>query len=458
MKKIDGANHIKLTAEDLPRVRIADAEFPAPFRSGLEYSSPARGTWNIVHTGMLIPEAHEIFVCAAGCLRGVVLTAAEMGAQDRFSTVAVRESNLLDGDMEELVIEGVTDILNKLPKLPPAVLVYTSCIHHFTGTDLDLIYRTLRERFPDTDFTDCYMNPIMRKSGLTPDQLMRSRLYMLLHERKKDPKAAAIIGNDLPTDEDSDLMRILKGAGFRVHEITSCRTYEEYQQMAESSVYISYYPDAAPGGDMLAERLGGTHYALKFSFDYDEIDETFAGLAKLLGIEPGSEEEIRELRAKCEEEIRKTKELVGDMPLSIDYTYCPRPFGLARLLLDHGFRVQRVYADSIPAGDRAAFEALKRDHPDLLIYPTVHAGMRFANSANSAEAAAEDSGGSLAIGQKAAYFDGTDRFVNVVEGGGMIGYEAVVRTMELMRDAYLNKKEMKELVQVKGLGCEVCSR
>lgn len=101
----------KLTATDLPSVRIADASFPAPFRSGLEYSSPARGTWNIVHTGMLVPECHEIYVCAAGCLRGVVLTAAEMGLMDRFSTVAIRENNLLEGDMETLVIEGVTDII-----------------------------------------------------------------------------------------------------------------------------------------------------------------------------------------------------------------------------------------------------------------------------------------------------------------------------------------------------------
>ena len=30
--------------------------------------------------------------------------------------------------------------------------------------------------------------------------------------------------------------------------------------------------------------------------------------------------------------------------------------------------------------------------------------------------------------------------------------------MQLMRDAYINKKEMKELVQIKGLGCEVCNR
>lgn len=125
-------------------VKICEANFPLPFASGLEYSAPARGVFNIVHTGMLIPEIHEIFVCAQGCLRGVVLTAAEMGAQERFSTVTVRENNVLDGDMEELLIEGVADILTRLPELPPAVLVYTSCIHHFMGCDLNYCYDELK--------------------------------------------------------------------------------------------------------------------------------------------------------------------------------------------------------------------------------------------------------------------------------------------------------------------------
>lgn len=64
-------------------IKIRDAVFPAPFVSGLEYSSPARGTWNIVHTTMLVPESHQVYICAAGCLRGVVLTAAEIDALDR---------------------------------------------------------------------------------------------------------------------------------------------------------------------------------------------------------------------------------------------------------------------------------------------------------------------------------------------------------------------------------------
>ncbi len=32
---------------------IAEAKFPSFFYDGLQYSPPARGTWNIVHTNML---------------------------------------------------------------------------------------------------------------------------------------------------------------------------------------------------------------------------------------------------------------------------------------------------------------------------------------------------------------------------------------------------------------------
>ena len=56
---------------------IKDAEFPVPVASELEFNSPVHGTWNIVHTGMQVPDAHQIYVCADNCMRGIVLTAAE---------------------------------------------------------------------------------------------------------------------------------------------------------------------------------------------------------------------------------------------------------------------------------------------------------------------------------------------------------------------------------------------
>ena len=126
---------------------------------------------------MLLPQAHQIFVCARGCLRGVILTAAEMNAMDRMSWVGIEENDFFDSSMEENVIEGTTEILNKLPGKPPVVLLFISCVQLFAGMDFPCCIRELSNRFPDIEFVDCYMNPTMRKSGLTPDQLMRRQLF-----------------------------------------------------------------------------------------------------------------------------------------------------------------------------------------------------------------------------------------------------------------------------------------
>ena len=448
-------------------IRMGDANFPAPFSGGLEYASPARGTWNIVHTGMLIPEAHEIFVCAASCLRGVVLTAAEMNALDRFSTVEVKENNLLDGNLEELLIDGVSDIINKLEKRPPAVLVYTSCVHHFTGCDWGVMFGALKERFPDIDIIDCYMNPTLRKSGLTPDQTMRKQLYALLKPRTLNKNAVAIIGNDLPTRENSNLYITLKNYGLKIHEITSCRTYAEYQEMAESSLYITYYPAAKAGGDALAKRLGGKHIYMPYSWDYDEITEALNILkyecTKI--VEDGIEKNIDKI-AECEKSFEKTLVMIGDTPIAIDYTFCPRPTSVAKQLLLHGFNVKRIYLDSFTGEEKKDYEYLKENYPDLELYATVDVKSRFMASSSREALGTKDNNNPdnkkitsdkwLAIGQKAAYFLDTDYFVNIVEGGGMFGFEAITDTLELMRDAYENPKEMRKLVQIKGMGCGSC--
>lgn len=119
--------------------------------------------------GFLLPESHEVFVCAQSCLRGVVLSAAELYDSHRFSTISVDEESVLEGNCEEIIIEGVTHILEGLGKkgpLPKALLLFTSCVHHFLGTDLKLIFRELERRFPEVGFVQCWMNPVMRKTKL----------------------------------------------------------------------------------------------------------------------------------------------------------------------------------------------------------------------------------------------------------------------------------------------------
>ena len=63
-------------------------------------------------------EPRQIFVVDCFSTDGSDKTAAEMGASDRFSTIAVEEHNLLEGDMEELCGE-----INRGEQEKPVIIV-----------------------------------------------------------------------------------------------------------------------------------------------------------------------------------------------------------------------------------------------------------------------------------------------------------------------------------------------
>ena len=414
----------------------------APFDTGLEYGCPARGTWNIVHTGFLVPECHEVFVCAANCLRGVVLTAAEMGTIGQFSTVTIKENNVLDGNMEELLIDGVTSIIKKLKKKPRAILVYTSCIHHFMALDLDLCYKTLRKRFPKIKFTDCYMNPIMRKSGMTPDELMRRQLYSLIDKTDKKDNGINILGNNYATDESSDLVRLIRASKYKLRDITYCETFDEYEEMGKSKFNIAYLGVAKKGLYDISNKLEQEAIFIPISYDPNTIKEMLKKLADTIGVD------IAKFDFKEDEALDKLKEakkLIGDTAIAIDYTFTPATLSLAKLLLDYGFNVKKIFIDSI--GEKEILDEMKKKYSDrdIIFYPTVNVAMR-KNDREQAEKY-------LALGQKAAYFTNTNYFVNEVECGGHYGFDGIKRLAENMIDANSKEKDASILIQKKGLGC-----
>lgn len=445
-------------------ITIGEADFPVPFPIGLEFNSPAHGNWNIVHTGMLMPEAIQIYVCADNCMRGVVLTAAEMNAADRFSFVTVEEENLLNGNLEDVTIEGVTDVLNKLEKKPKAVLLFTVCLHHFLGCDLDRVYEELGTRFPEIVFVRCFMDPIMQKHGLTPDQKLRKAMYDPLITKEPDPLTVTLVGSDFVLDESSDIKRLLRSTGHTLRELPACKTWAEYQQLGSAEIFVSCYPPAKYGAAMLTERLNRTHLYLPGCFDYGEIKEEIRNLIKELQAGWSREdtsntkcaditsEEIEAFYQReitlCEDSINHAKSIIGGTPVVLDYLYHPRPLGLAKLLLEHGFHVTTVYLDSISPEEKPAFDWLKLHHPDLELRATIQTKMRVLPRGTEGKV--------LAIGQKAAWFSGSRNFVNMVQGGGLWGFDGIRGTMELMTEAFLEEKDPEDLIVRKGWGCESC--
>lgn len=434
------------TKETEAVIQIKDASFPAFFYDGMQYSPPARGTWNIVHTNMLVPESHQIYICALGCLRGVVLTAAEMGAMHRFSSIVIEEHHLYDGTMEDTIVQAVGEILNGLqPYVPRACFVYPSCVHHFMGCDMDDVYRRLQETYTQTKFVPCWMDPIRRESDLTAEMRTRRQLYSLLQKTALKPKHVNIVGSNLAVQKDCELMSLLQHHGIAVHQLPACATYEAYEAMASSCLNIGQEPLAKICLTDMKKRLGQDYIYVSSSWDMEEIENHLQAVASRLHIECPSYAAEKE---QCEKALAQTRQCLGQMPIAVDYTAVMRPFSLARLLLTYGFWVERIYADGANPEDAEDFYWIQAHYPQLQLYATRHADMRCL-----ARTTAQPM---LAIGQKAAYFTGTKHFVDMAEGGGLRDYAGILRLAALMQDAYHTEKEAKPYISRKGWGCTSC--
>lgn len=417
------------------------------FASRLEFNPPAHGVWNIVHIGMLVPEAHQIYVCAINCMRGVVLTAAEMGASDRFSCVVLKEEDITQGTVEEVTLHGVADVLHKLKArdaLPPCVIVFPVCTHHFLGVSMARVYRELECEFPTVRFVHAFMDPIMKRR-LSPDQRVRKVMFDPLPACERDDHLVACLGSDFALDTDCELRSQLTAGGYTLVELQDCATYAQYLDLAHAGTFVSTYPNAYYGIDKLARRLGRTHLYVPSTFSYAEIAEQHEVLRNALGL-PAVDVEAQ--IAACDLALEETHAVIGDMPIAIDASFHPRPLGLARLLVEHGFNVTEIYLDGVTDEDASARDWLKLHAPLIELSSIVLPELRVASRVRETEP--------LALGQKAAWFTGTSHFVNMVEGGGLWGFSGIRAVAKLMCEAAAAAKDTRDLIPRKGLGCTSC--
>jgi len=416
----------------------------ALFPSKLEFNPPAHGTWNIVHLGMLVPEAHQIYVCAVNCMRGVVLTAAEMGAQERFSCVVLKEEDIVKGRVEAVTREGIAEALRSLPKLPPCVIVFPVCTHHFLGVDMARVYRALEAAFPTVDFVRAFMDPVSRKR-LSPDMRLRKVMYDPLPECEPDEGRVLHLGCDFPQAADSDLRRLLAVGGLALDEPQDCRSYAEFKALSKAGTILCTYPNGRYGAEAAARRLGRRFLYLPMSFSYAEIESQQRELCAALSLPlPDFQSEA----ALCDQALSDALSVIGDTPVVLDAAAHPRPLGLARLLIEHGFRVTEVYLDAVGEGEEDDLSRLREKAPSLALSSVILPEMRVAERTRKEK--------TLAIGQKAAWFTGTAHFVNIVEGGGLWGFSGIQAMARLMAEAFLEEKDARDLIPHKGWGCVSC--
>ncbi len=457
--------------------KITECSFPEPFESRLEFNPPVHGTWNIVHTGMLVPEAQQIYICADNCMRGVVLTAAEMGAIDRFNCVVLEEDDLMESNLEAITIDGVTDILNKIRQdnlaeidhgspgaankrlLPPAVLCFPVCLHHFTGCDLNYVYDVLKSRFPEVTFVRCWMDPVMQKNGPSPMQkTWKGILDEIPAYTENDNKhAVSIVGNDFRIKDSSEIVRLIKECGFEALQIQDCETFEDFLQLKDAFLTINCAYPGEYGSRITAKKQNRKYLSLPISFSDRKIREDLSRLIGLMSEKKGAElseagEEsllnsiIEDAKRDADSKLRQARRLIGETKIALDSTAFYRPLGLARLLTEYGFHVKIVYADGFLPDEEEDFKWLCEHRPEISVSPVIDVRMR-----TKPRGAKEKI---LAIGPKAAWFENTEYFVNLVEDGGLWGFSGIAELAEMMIDAFENPKDLRTTVPMKGLGCD----
>jgi hypothetical protein len=374
-------------------------------------------------------------------MRGVVLTAYEAGREKDFSSIILDESNVIEGTMEEQIIEGASDILSRMAVKPKAVEMFSTCIHYFTGCDLAYCYGVLRKRFPSVLFTDCYMTPITRNSGITPDEKMRMQLYSLLEKPHTRDAGLTLLGNNYPMDPFGDFPRLIQKSTRPFRDITKTKTWEDYQDLATSEMFVYSQPTAQKGAKKTVDTLGGTLYYYPLSYDLNVLEEANKVWAERLNVPPLDVEHDKSL---IETRLKSLSEKLKGWQVSIDYTATPAHFSLAKLLLTHHIHVKDIYCLAVGSEDSESFDYLKQHFPDLILACPSHPAARFLHQKHDHL---------LAIGQKAAYFEGTDRFVNLIENNGLTGFAGILSLIDLMEEAMETAKPVEEIITQKGWGC-----
>ena len=90
------------------------------------FEVPERSCFNLTHYARLVPESHIVFVTPPGCSRIIRLSAIEEGINERFTIFNLEPSDVIQGSIENILIDGTEATLDRLTtegRRPKAMLV-----------------------------------------------------------------------------------------------------------------------------------------------------------------------------------------------------------------------------------------------------------------------------------------------------------------------------------------------
>lgn len=238
------------------------------------FEKPERSCFNLTHYAKMIPECHAMFLMPPGCSRILRLSSIEEGIADRFTMFNLEQSDVIDGDVETLFIEGAKQTIERLTeddRRPKIFAVFGSCVDGFIGTDKDYVMTELREWAPDIIFFDLAVDPINR-DVIAPLVRFHNTLTALF-EHTETNRTVNWLGSYARPKAEHPLLEKLNQAGLHSRHMLDCSTLAELQRMGNSAANIVSTAVALPAARKLKERLGTPYYNLMNPADPESLTE-----------------------------------------------------------------------------------------------------------------------------------------------------------------------------------------
>ena len=238
------------------------------------FEKAERSCFNLTHYAKLIPESHAVFVMPPGCSRILRLSSIEEGMSHRFTMFNLEQSDIINGSVEDLLLEGAERTLKRLTedgRRPKILSVFASCVDSFIGTDREFVIEKLQEKYPDVIFFNLAVDPINRDS--LPPLVRVHNTITALFEKTGSTRTANWLGHYLRPDENHPLLLKLQQSNITSRHLLDCETVEELRQMGNAAVNIVAGPMALPAARILKSRFGTPYYNLVNPADPDSLSE-----------------------------------------------------------------------------------------------------------------------------------------------------------------------------------------
>ncbi len=349
------------TAEEI--LKRGKAGIPDELLSGknLVYSSPATLAYNspgaegfgVKRAGLSVPESVMLIVAPGCCGRNTSLISSMPEYKNRFFYLEMSEPDLVTGRHLNKIPDAIKEVLAFLKdngkKIPKVVMICITCVDALLGTDMDRVCRKAEDAltgggFEGVKVRPCYMYALTREGRRPPMVHVRQTIYSLLEPMEKDPRSVNIIGGFAPL-ENTELITYLKSAGIRnIRQISTCKTYEEFLQMASANFNIVIDPEARAAAEDMNKNLNIPYIELTRVYSTDKISSQYKALASVAGIDITDSEE----KAEADDAANKLKAAYPDLTFNIGECTNANAFELALSLVRMGFKVDEIYATLAP--------------------------------------------------------------------------------------------------------------